>query len=147
MNHVDFTDKLRFDVGGHCKTLAPQFKKAASALKGVVKVGAVDCDQHKDIAGKFGVQGFPTIKIFSGKDSTAYSGERSAKAITEAGLAQAKKKVKEQLDGKSSGGGSSGGSGSKDEVVELTDMNFDKLVLQSDDVWLVEFFAPWCKFS
>lgn len=145
MNHVNCTDKLPHFVGGHCKNLAPEFKKAASALKGVVKVGAVDCDVHKDIAGKFGVKGFPTLKIFTGKDSTPYNGERTAKALAEAGLAQAKKKVKEQLDGKSSGGGSSsGGSGSKDEVIELTDANFDKLVLESDDVWLVEFFAPWC---
>ena len=29
-------------------------------------------------------------------------------------------------------------------MVELTDKNFKKLVLQSDDMWLVEFFAPWC---
>lgn len=136
-----------FYVGGHCKSLAPHYKKAAAALKGVVKVGAVDCDEHKDIAGKYGVSGFPTIKIFSGKDSTAYNGERTAKAIAEAGLAQAKKKVKEQLDGGSSSSSSGGSKNSKtDDVIELTDANFDKLVLQSDDVWLVEFFAPWCKF-
>lgn len=30
------------------------------------------------------------------------------------------------------------------DVVELTDSNFDKLVVQSDELWLVEFFAPWC---
>lgn len=109
-----------------------------------MKVGAVDCDEHKDIAGKYGVTGFPTIKIFSGKESTAYQGERTAKAIAEAGLAQAKKKVKEQLDGKSSSGSGGGSKSSTDDVIELTDANFDKLVLQSDDVWLVEFFAPWC---
>ncbi|CAJ0941310.1 unnamed protein product [Ranitomeya imitator] len=34
--------------------------------------------------------------------------------------------------------------GSKKEVIELTDDNFDRLVLNGDDVWLVEFFAPWC---
>lgn len=110
----------------------------------MVKVGSVDCDDHKDLAGKFGVQGFPTIKIFTGKDHQAFNGERTAKGIAEAGLAAAKKKVKAQLDGGSSSGGSSGGS--KGDVVELTDSNFEKLVLESDDVWLVEFFAPWCKF-
>lgn len=41
-----------------------------------------------------------------------------------------------------SGGGSS--DGNKKDVVELTDDNFDKMVLESGDVWLVEFFAPWC---
>ena len=28
--------------------------------------------------------------------------------------------------------------------MELTESNFKKLVLQSDDIWLIEFFAPWC---
>ena len=35
-------------------------------------------------------------------------------------------------------------SGSSDDVIELNDQNFEKMVLQSDDMWLVEFFAPWC---
>jgi len=29
-------------------------------------------------------------------------------------------------------------------VVELTDSNFEEMVYGSDDMWLVEFFAPWC---
>lgn len=33
--------------------------------------------------------------------------------------------------------------GDKDVVV-LTDSNFDELVMQSKDIWLVEFYAPWC---
>jgi protein disulfide-isomerase A6 len=45
--------------------------------------------------------------------------------------------------------GSSGESGSgkkadKKDVIELTDSNFKEKVLESDDLWLVEFFAPWC---
>lgn len=49
--------------------------------------------------------------------------------------------------GKKSSGGSSGGgsgSGSGDEVIVLTDNNFDDLVMGSKDIWLVEFYAPWC---
>lgn len=26
----------------------------------------------------------------------------------------------------------------------MTDENFDKMVINSDDLWLVEFYAPWC---
>jgi protein disulfide-isomerase A6 len=33
---------------------------------------------------------------------------------------------------------------SSSEVVDLTPANFDRLVIQSDAVWIVEFFAPWC---
>lgn len=33
---------------------------------------------------------------------------------------------------------------SSSSVIELTPSNFDKLVLRSDDIWIVEFFAPWC---
>lgn len=33
---------------------------------------------------------------------------------------------------------------SNSDVVELTPSNFDRLVINSDEVWIVEFFAPWC---
>ena len=52
----------------------------------------------------------------------------------------------ERLNGKqkkSSGGGSSSGSG-KDEVIVLDQSNFDKKVYGSKDIWMVEFYAPWC---
>lgn len=34
--------------------------------------------------------------------------------------------------------------GSGEAEIELTDDNFDSMVLQSDDDWLVAFIAPWC---
>lgn len=34
---------------GHCQQLAPKWKKVAASLKGVVKVAAVNCDQHKGV--------------------------------------------------------------------------------------------------
>ena len=37
----------------------------------------------------------------------------------------------------------SGKQGNTEDVVELTDANFEKEVLGSKDLWLVEFFAPW----
>lgn len=33
---------------------------------------------------------------------------------------------------------------SKSNVVKLTKDNFKKLVIDSDELWYVEFFAPWC---
>lgn len=32
---------------------------------------------------------------------------------------------------------------SSDDVIELTPSNFNQEVIQSDSLWLVEFFAPW----
>ncbi|KAJ3329655.1 protein disulfide isomerase (PDI) protein [Blyttiomyces sp. JEL0837] len=71
---------------GHCKALAPEFKKAGEKLKGLAKVAAVDCDVHKELCGKFGIQGFPTLKVF-GSDKkqppTDYQGPRTAKGIVD----------------------------------------------------------------
>lgn len=48
---------------GHCKSLAPNFAKAATALKGTAKLASVDCTVEKDLCSRFGVQGFPTLKV------------------------------------------------------------------------------------
>ncbi|CAI4224077.1 unnamed protein product [Auanema sp. JU1783] len=135
---------------GHCKNLVPEYKKAATALKGIANVGAVDMTQHQNVGSPYNVRGFPTLKIF-GADKTKpidFQGARTAQAIADAVLAEAKKAVSARLGGKSSSGGSSGsgkrGGGSGNEVVELTDSNFEELVINSKDVWLIEFFAPWC---
>ncbi|XP_045524723.1 protein disulfide-isomerase A6 homolog [Pieris brassicae] len=124
---------------GHCKNLVPEYKKAARALKGIVKVGAVDADQHRDLGQKYGVSGFPTIKIFTGSKHTPYQGQRTAEAFVDAALKAAKEKAYDNL-GKKTGGSSS----DKSDVITLTDSNFKEMVLDSDDMWLVEFYAPWC---
>ncbi|KAF7144396.1 hypothetical protein RHSIM_Rhsim05G0133600 [Rhododendron simsii] len=51
---------------GHCKSLAPTYEKVASAFKleEDVIVANLDADQHKDLAEKYGVSGFPTLKFF-----------------------------------------------------------------------------------
>merc|ERR1719369_333334 len=115
---------------GHCQSLVPEYKKAAKALKGVVKVGAVNADEHRSLGGQYGVQGFPTIKVF-GRDKKKpedFRGNRNAQGIIDAGMAAAQKLVKEQLSGKTGGGGGGGGGGSSNagagpgegkDVVEL----------------------------
>ena len=49
---------------GHCQQLKPAWEKAAKALKGVVKVGAVDMDANPSVGSPYNVKGFPTIKLF-----------------------------------------------------------------------------------
>lgn len=65
-NYVVYVANIDICKGGHCKSLAPHYEKAAKNLKGIAKVAAVDCDEEKNKAfcGSQGVQGFPTLKIF-----------------------------------------------------------------------------------
>jgi protein disulfide-isomerase A6 len=61
---------------GHCRNLAPAYKKAAENLKGLVSLAAIDCDDEKNkrICAEYGVQGFPTIKVFPGKPKRSPKG-------------------------------------------------------------------------
>uniref|UniRef100_A0A0E0M1W9 protein disulfide-isomerase n=1 Tax=Oryza punctata TaxID=4537 RepID=A0A0E0M1W9_ORYPU len=136
---------------GHCQQLTPIWEKAAGVLKGVATVAALDADAHKELAQEYGIRGFPTIKVFvPGKPPVDYQGARDVKPIVEFALSQVKALLRDRLNGKTSagsGGKKSGGSSEKTEAsasIELNSQNFDKLVTKSKDLWIVEFFAPWC---
>ncbi|XP_068606952.1 protein disulfide-isomerase [Brachionichthys hirsutus] len=72
---------------GHCKALAPEYAKAAGMLKATgseVRLGKVDATEETDLASKYGVQGYPTIKFFKGGASETprdYSAGRQAEDI------------------------------------------------------------------
>ncbi|GAB4835753.1 hypothetical protein Ancab_000663 [Ancistrocladus abbreviatus] len=65
---------------GHCKALAPTYEKVATAFKleEDVVIANVDADKYKDLAEKYGVSGFPTLKFFpkGNKDGEEYEGGR-----------------------------------------------------------------------
>lgn len=69
---------------GHCQQLKPEYLKMAAKLKGIVNVGAIDCDNKANggIAQQFGIRGFPTIKVIT-PDGKAhdYNGARSAASM------------------------------------------------------------------
>lgn len=117
------TKKTTLFVDLDCQSLAPEWKRVASALKGFVKVGAIDADEHKSFGQQYGISGFPSIKIFGNnkRSPTDYQGGRTADAIVEQALSQLRLITNERL-GKRGGGG--GGNGGKD-TIELTDNNFD----------------------
>jgi protein disulfide-isomerase A6 len=52
----DWSHCLPFS-GGHCQSLAPEYEKAATNLKGIVKVGGINCDEEQELAGRFGIKG------------------------------------------------------------------------------------------
>ena len=76
---------------GHCQRLAPEWAKAATELKGKVKVCALDATAHTVTAGRYQIQGYPTIKVFAAgaKDSSSaetYEGGRTASDIVQFAL-------------------------------------------------------------
>jgi protein disulfide isomerase family A protein 3 len=70
---------------GHCKSLAPHYEKAATALKNAdppVTLIKVDCTAETKVCGKQGVSGYPTLKIFkNGEVASDYNGPREADGI------------------------------------------------------------------
>ncbi|CAK7562882.1 MAG: protein disulfide-isomerase precursor [Sporothrix epigloea] len=69
---------------GHCKALAPEYEEAATTLKEKnIKLAKVDCTEEAELCQTYGVEGYPTLKIFRGTDNVvAYKGPRKAAAIT-----------------------------------------------------------------
>jgi len=84
---------------GHCKNLVSHWENVAASQKGILNVGAVNCDDqaNQPICGQYGIKGFPTIKLFPGtykvkankqieKNPIDYNGARTAAAIAKFGL-------------------------------------------------------------
>lgn len=67
---------------GHCKALAPEYEEAATTLKEKnIPLAKVDCTEEVELCKDYGVEGYPTIKVFRGPDNvSSYSGQRKAPA-------------------------------------------------------------------
>ncbi|KAL9072458.1 MAG: hypothetical protein Q9157_005104 [Trypethelium eluteriae] len=68
---------------GHCKALAPEYEEAATTLKEKeIPLAKVDCTAESELCSQYGVEGYPTLKVFRGADNiTPYTGQRKAEAI------------------------------------------------------------------
>ncbi|KAK6581480.1 hypothetical protein PZA11_006171 [Diplocarpon coronariae] len=120
---------------GHCKSLAPVYEQLASDFsfaKDKVTIAKVDADAEKTLGKRFGIQGFPTIKFFNGKDETPedYEGGRDLESLTEFITKKTSVKAKKAKAAASS-------------VEMLSDQTFKEQVGSDKDV-LVAFTAPWC---
>jgi len=68
---------------GHCKALAPEYEEAATSLKEKnIKLVKVDCTEEADLCQSYGVEGYPTLKVFRGVDSPKnYGGARQTDSL------------------------------------------------------------------
>jgi len=155
---------------GHCQRLTPEWEKLAKALGGIINVGAVDMTTDQAAGQAYGIRGFPTIKFFGANKNAPedYQGQRAASDMINFAFDQAKIAANARIGGRSSSsnnnnfnagagnqggcgnpnaggsGGSTGGNTNDKDVIVLTDSNFDEVLMKSEDLWIVEFYAPWC---
>lgn len=119
----------------HCQALAPEMERLGESVKNNTQlvVAQVDADKDQVLSQRFQIQGFPTIKLLISSNTSEwieYQGERTA-----AGLASFIQNYTNQ---------SITLVPVESFVVELTDENFDQVVMDPYSHVLVEFYAPWC---
>ncbi|EDO32930.1 predicted protein [Nematostella vectensis] len=115
---------------GHCKSLAPEYAKAAKKMKlndPPVPFAKMDATVASDIAQRFDVSGYPTLKIFRKGTPYEYEGPREESGIVEY--------MKKQSD--------PNWKPPPVAALTLTKENFTEVV-NRESLMLVEFFAPWC---
>lgn len=69
---------------GHCKALAPEFAKAATKLAeegSTLLLGKVDATEETDLAEKFEIRGYPTLKFWNNGKIVEYGGGRTGDEI------------------------------------------------------------------
>jgi thiol-disulfide isomerase/thioredoxin len=81
--HRDCTPFADAPWCGHCKRLAPVLEDIAERPEatGAFKIGKVDCTTEKNVCSKYGVNGFPTLKVFYSGKVWEYRGARTNVAI------------------------------------------------------------------
>jgi len=115
---------------GHCKTLEPEYAKAAKELKADgIPIAKVDATKETELAKEYFVQGFPTLILFrNGVKTEDYSGPRTSAEIVSYMRKQADPDWKPPPS----------------VILKLTMDNFTKTA-KTKDLMLVWFYAPWCK--
>ncbi|KAI8826628.1 uncharacterized protein EV422DRAFT_510902 [Fimicolochytrium jonesii] len=66
---------------GHCKSLAPEYEKAATELKASLPLAKVDCTEQTELCEKHDIKGYPTLKVFREGVPSEYKGQRKADGI------------------------------------------------------------------
>lgn len=99
-------------------------------FQGIIKIGAVNADEHKSLGQQYEIRGFPTIKIFGMNKNKPrdYNGPRTAQGMVDEIFRELRNQVDAKLGGKKSSSGS--GSRSRKEVISF-DFLFSALLFQS----------------
>jgi len=109
----------------HCQKSIPHLKKAAILLDGVARVGSINCERNKRLCNRMGIHSFPTIAyrdLANDIDLEHFDGNHNPEDF-----------YSFVIQNKESA------------LAELTRENFQETVIDSEDVWLVQFTGgQWC---
>lgn len=106
-----------------CMRLLPEFRKAAKRFGEKVNFGTVDCTVHGNLCNNYNIRSYPTTIFYNQTEPHQFNGHHSASALVEF--------IKDTLN---------------PPVLSLNSETFQQLVKdrEADQMWLVDFFAPWC---
>ncbi|KAL3855342.1 hypothetical protein ACJMK2_014558 [Sinanodonta woodiana] len=106
-----------------CMKLLPEFRKAAKNYGEVVNFGTVDCATHVDLCRMHNIHSYPTTILYNQTVPHQFHGHHNVHSIIEF--------IQDTLS---------------PPVINLEYHTFYSHVVHKkvDDIWLVDFFAPWC---
>lgn len=123
---------------GHCKAMKPEYTDAARTLKDEEVSGvlaAVDATKAREVAKRFKIEGYPTVKYFKDGEVAFDVNERTADKIVEF--------MKDPKEPPPPPPPEKNWSEVPSEVKHLTDETFKGFLKKKKHV-LVMFYAPWC---
>jgi len=143
----------------HCQNMVPEMTKLGMALsqaseqdKSLVQVAKVNCQQEREICANYDISGYPTILFIPSKELA----NKQKESETTTGSAKRGASYERYSRGRKledfvrflneKTGSSLELAPQASYTVELTDANFDSVVMQSDKAVLVAFYAPWCGY-
>uniref|UniRef100_A0A0G4I9M0 Thioredoxin domain-containing protein n=1 Tax=Chromera velia CCMP2878 TaxID=1169474 RepID=A0A0G4I9M0_9ALVE len=156
----------------HCKQLEPAWNHLGETAPPGVTIARVDCQQEKSACARFGVKGYPSLKLIKEGQVYSFYGRRDPDKLREFILSKYETIKPEPFpavppssatDAPANGGaskeksaqgegsnkketdketGTGGGQPIKSRVAELGDGNFTSVI--STGVWFIKFYAPWC---
>jgi len=130
---------------GYCKRMKPAYAEAAALMEmaGVNgRLAAVDCTLNRELASKYGIRGYPTLKHFlDGQEAEErYSSGRDSESIVNFMSAQEESAPPDPKEAEEEGW-----SAVPEDVAVLNAGNLDEFIA-SNEYAFVLFYAPWCKF-
>jgi protein disulfide-isomerase A6 len=119
----------------HCKTLAPKWDELAEkySKSNDVQIVKIECEENRVTCNQFGIPGFPTIKLFKGdkeSDPIEFEGKRNVDNFIKFVGDNVEQYVYVPKI--------------QSNIVQVSDLDFDKTLLESGKNVFVVFTASWC---